>query len=51
MNLLLKKKSVKQSLRHIVVDDRSLRKAAKASIRDQKKITIEAGKLRSQLAN
>lgn len=49
MNLLLRK-STKKSVRRIVLDDRALKKAAKESIKDQKKITAKAAKLRAQMA-
>lgn len=50
MNLLLKKKTATRPVRYIVLDDRALKKAAKESIKDQKNITAQAAKLRTQLA-
>jgi hypothetical protein len=46
MNTLFKKKTTTKSVRHIVLDDRALKKAVKESIKDQKKITAKADKLR-----
>lgn len=39
-----------QDIRDVLSDDRAIKKAAKASIKKQKKITAKAAKLRAQMA-
>ena len=39
-----------QDIRNVLNDDRAIKKAAKASIKKQKKITAKAAKLRAQMA-
>ena len=50
MNLLLNRKSTTKKVRDIVHDERALKKAAKASIKDQKQIHRQAVRLRAQTA-
>jgi hypothetical protein len=50
MNLLRLKKPAKKNIRDVIRDDRAIKKAAKESINDQKKITQQATALRTQRA-
>ncbi len=49
MNLLRLKKSTKKDIRDVVYNERALKKAARESIQDQKRVTKKATKLRAQL--
>jgi len=50
MNLLRLKKPVKKDVRDVIYNERALKKAAKESIKDQKKVTEKAIRLRAQMA-
>lgn len=50
MNLLRLKKPAKKNIRDVIRDDRAIKKAARESINDQKKITQKAITLRAQRA-
>ncbi len=50
MNLLRFKKQTKKDVRDVVYDERALKKAARESIQDQKRVAKQASKLRAQLA-
>jgi hypothetical protein len=50
MNVLRIKKPAKKNVRDVVYNERALKKAAKESIKDQKRVTKKASKLRAQLA-
>lgn len=43
-------KKPQKNIRDVINDDRAIKKAAKASIRQQKKVTVKAAKLRAQTA-
>lgn len=49
MNVLQTKKTTK-NVRDIISDERALKRAARASIKDQKKVATKAAKLRAQMA-
>lgn len=50
MNILRFKKSAKKDAHDVVYNERALKKAARESIQDQKRVTKKASKLRAQLA-
>ena len=43
-------KKTQKNIRDVINDDRAIKKAAKASMKEQKKITTKAAKLRTQTA-
>lgn len=50
MNISLRRQPTTKKVREVVRNDRALKKAAKASIQDQKKIHKQATRLRAQVA-
>lgn len=50
MNLLQHKKPGKKNIRDVIDNERALKKAAKESIEDQKKVSQKAAVLRAELA-
>jgi hypothetical protein len=50
MNKLQFKKPAKKNIRDVIDNERAIKKAAKESINDQKKITQKAAMLRAEMA-
>ncbi len=50
MKFFQRKKQSRKDIREVVFDERAIKKAARESIKDQKKVTQKATKLRAQHA-
>jgi hypothetical protein len=50
MNLIPTRRPVKKNIRDVVSNKRAVNKAVKESISDQKKVTLQAARLRAQEA-